>query len=230
MTGATGNLGRVVVRGFLERGAHVAIPVRHAAKGEALRAEVGPLAGSADDPRLLVVEADLADRASMDAFVERVLRVWGRLDVLANLAGGFATNPADDLAAIRALFAQNVLTALTVTAACLVPMRARGFGRIVSVGSTAALKGNRNASGYSIAKTALVRWTESLAAEVKGDGVTANVILPSTIDHPANRAAMPNVDPKTWPSPEEVSALVLFLASDEASGVTGAAIPVTGRT
>jgi NAD(P)-dependent dehydrogenase (short-subunit alcohol dehydrogenase family) len=230
VTGATGNLGRAVVRAFLDRGAHVAIPVRDAEKGEALRAELGPLAGSPEDPRLLVVAADLVDRASMDAFVERVLRAWGRLDVLANLAGGFATNPADDIAAIRALWEQNVLTAITVTAACLKPMRARGFGRVISVGSTAALKGNRNASGYSIAKTALVRWTESLAAEVKDQGVTANVVLPSTIDHPVNRAAMPKADPKAWASPDEVAAVILFLASAEASGVTGAAIPVTGRT
>ncbi len=230
VTGATGNLGRSVVRAFLEANAHVAVAARDAVKGEALRAELGPLAGSADDPRLLVVATDLGDRPSADALVERVLRAWGRLDVLANLAGGFASGPADDVGVIQGLWERNVTTALTITAACLRPMRARGYGRVISVASTAALKGNRNAAGYSMAKTALVRWTEALAAEVKGEGLTANIILPATIDHPANRAAMPNVDPKMWPSPDEIAALILFLASEAASGVTGAAIPITART
>jgi len=81
-----------------------------------------------------------------------------------------------------------------------------------------------------MAKGALVRWTESLAAEAKGEGITANVILPPTIDHPVNRARMPNVGPTTWASPAEVAAVILFLTSDSASGVTGAALPVTGRT
>ena len=81
-----------------------------------------------------------------------------------------------------------------------------------------------------MAKGALVRWTEALAEELKTEGITANVVMPSTIDHPANRAAMPKADPKTWVSPEELASIIAYLASDEASGVTGAAIPVTART
>ena len=81
-----------------------------------------------------------------------------------------------------------------------------------------------------MAKGALIRWTEALAEEVKTEGVTANVVLPSTIDHPANRASMPKADPKTWVSPEELANIIVFLCSDEASGITGAAIPVTART
>ncbi len=230
VTGATGHLGPSVTRAYLEAGAHVAVAVRDPAKGAALRAELGPLAGDDEDPKLLTIHADPADRAQMDALVDRVLRAWGRLDALANLAGGFATGPADDLERLRALWDQNVTTAVTATAACLPPMRARRFGRIVSIGSLAALKGNRNSAGYAMAKGALVRWTESLAAEVKGEGITANVILPATIDHPVNRARMPNVDPTTWASPAEVAAVILFLTSDSASGVTGAAVPVTART
>src|SRR5258708_881168 len=106
VTGATGNLGNAVVRAYLLSGAHVAAPVRDPAKGSALRAAVADLANGEDD-RLLVIDADLADRASMDAFVEQILRTWGRLDVLANLAGGFSTGPADDLDRIRALWDQN---------------------------------------------------------------------------------------------------------------------------
>ncbi len=228
VTGATGNLGNAVVRAYLLSGAHVAAPVRDPAKGSALRAAVADLANGEDD-RLLVIDADLADRASMDAFVEQILRTWGRLDVLANLAGGFSTGPADDLDRIRALWDQNVATVVVPTSACLVPMRARGYGRIVSVAAGSALKAGKNTAGYAMAKGALVRWTEALAAETKDQGITVNAILPGTIDHPANRAAMPKADPKTWVQPAEAATLILFLTSAAASGVTGAAIPITGR-
>ena len=229
VTGATGNLGHAVVRAYLEAGAHVAIPTRDAAKANALRALLGALAGADGDPKLLVADADVADRASMDAFVERVLRAWGRLDVLASLAGGFGTGPADDIAKIDALWEQNVATVVVPAAACLVPMRARGYGRIVSVAAGSALKAGRNTAGYAMAKGAVVRWTEALAAETKDQGITANAILPGTIDHPVNRANMPKADPKTWVQPDEAAALILFLTSSEASGITGAAIPITGR-
>src|SRR5712692_1814417 len=163
VTGATGNLGNAVVRAYLEAGAHVAIPVRETAKADALRGSLGPLVGTDADPTLLVAEANLADRASMDAFVERVMRVWGRLDVLANLAGGFGSGPADDLERMRALWEQNVATVVVPTAACLVPMRARAYGRIVSIAASTAQKGGRNTAGYAGAKGAVVRWTEALA-------------------------------------------------------------------
>ena len=229
VTGATGNLGHAVVRAYLEAGAHVAIVARDSAKANALRGELGDLAGADADPKLLIADADLADRGSMEAFVERVLRAWGRLDVLASLAGGFGTGPADDIAKIDALWQQNVATVVVPAAACLVPMRARGYGRIVSVAAGSALKAGRNTAGYAMAKGAVVRWTEALAAETKDQGITANAILPGTIDHPVNRANMPKSDPKTWVQPAEAAALILFLTSTEASGITGAAIPITGR-
>jgi NAD(P)-dependent dehydrogenase (short-subunit alcohol dehydrogenase family) len=215
---------------LLERGAHVAIPIRDAAKEGELREALGDLAGTSDEPRLIARETDLSSAAQMEAFVEQVMRAWGRLDVLANLAGGYGGGSALDLAAIDRLWEQNVRTTVTATAACVRPMRARGYGRIVSVGSVTALKARRGAAGYAMAKGALVRWTEALADELKGEGITVNCVLPSTIDHPTNRASMPKADPKTWVSPDELAALIVFLCSPEASGVTGAAIPVTART
>jgi NAD(P)-dependent dehydrogenase (short-subunit alcohol dehydrogenase family) len=109
-------------------------------------------------------------------------------------------------------------------------MRARGYGRIVSVSAISALKGARNSAAYAMSKGALLRWTEALAAEVKGEGITVNAIMPTTIDHPVNRAQMPKADPTLWPAPEEVANVILFLSSRDASGVNGAAIPITART
>jgi NAD(P)-dependent dehydrogenase (short-subunit alcohol dehydrogenase family) len=230
ITGATGNLGAAVVRAYLTRGTHVAAAVRDAAKGEALRAALSDVAGDASDERLMVIDADPADAAAMDALVERVLRAWGRIDILNNLAGLFKGGSAIDVGLMRELWESNVLTAVTAGAACLRPMRARGYGRIVSVSAIGALKGARNNAAYAMSKGALIRWTESLAAEVKGEGITVNAVLPTTIDHPVNRAQMPKADPKLWPSPEEVASVILFLSSRESSGVNGAAVPIMART
>ncbi len=232
LTGATGNVGPTVLRAYLEQGAHVAMAVRDEAKGAALRDSLGDLAGAQKDPRILVHAADPGDRAAMEAFVEQVLRAWGRLDVVANLIGGYASSDASsgDLVAYRAYWDQKVATIITATTACLRPMRARAYGRVVSVASTAALKGEKGAAGYAMANAALLRWTESLAEEVKREGITANCVLPRIIDNAENRAAMPKADPSRWATAAEVAAIVLFLSSEEASGVTGAAIPVTART
>jgi NAD(P)-dependent dehydrogenase (short-subunit alcohol dehydrogenase family) len=232
LTGATGHIGPTVLREYLVQGAHVAIPVRDEAKGAALRDSLGDLAGAPKDPRVLVRPVDPGDRTAMEAFVEQVLRTWGRLDVVANLIGGYASSDAasGDLAAYRAYWDQKVATIVTATTACLRPMRARGYGRVVSVASMAALRGEKGAAGYSMANAALLRWTESLAEETKRDGITANCVLPRIIDTPENRAAMPKADPSRWATGAEVAAIVLFLSSDESSGITGTAVPVTSRT
>ena len=219
-----------MLRAYLTRGTHVAAVVRDAAKGVALRTALGDVVGDDADPRLLVMEADPADATAMDALVERVLRAWGRIDILNNLAGTFKGGPALDAGLMRELWESNVLTAVTAGAACLRPMRARGYGRVVSVSALGAQRGGRNNAAYAMSKSALIRWTESLAAEVKGEGITVNAVLPTTIDHPVNRAQMPKADPKLWPSPDEVANVILFLSSREASGVNGAAIPITART
>lgn len=229
VSGATGHLGRVVVRRLLEAGAHVAVPVRDTRKGEALRDELGALAQGADAPRLLVLTADPGDPAAMEQAALEVVRRWGRLDILVNVAGGYASGDPWDLDLIERQWETNVRTAVVATAACLRPMRARGYGRIVSLGSFAAQRGSKESAGYAMAKTAVVRWTESLAAALKDEGITANAILPSVIDTPENRRERPKADPSRWVTPDEIASLVLFLASAEASGITGASIPAVGR-
>ena len=230
VTGGTGNLGGAVVAAYLAANAHVCVAVRDPAKGATLQAALADQAGTAEDPRLLVVTADPADPVAMGALVDQVMRVWGRLDILANLAGRFAAAAPNDVDLAQELWDANVRTTLVATNACLRPMRARGRGRVVSVAASAALRGGKNAAGYAMSKSAIVRWTESLAAELKNEGITVNCVLPGTIDHPSNRAALPKADPATWASPAEVAATILFLSSDEASGVTGAAIPINART
>lgn len=230
VTGATGSLGRVVVRRFLEAGAHVAVAVRDTAKGAALRAELAALAGPDEAPSLLVLDADPAEPDAMERAVDEVVRRWGRLDILANIAGRYGTGPPWDLRAIEEQWDTHVRTAVVATAACLRPMRARGYGRIVSIGSFGARRGGKDTAGYAMAKTAVVRWTESLAAALRDEGITANAVLPLTIDTPENRRAMPKADPAKWVSADEVASLILFLSSEEASGITGAAIPALGRS
>ena len=232
LTGATGHIGPTVLRAYVEQGAHVAIPVRDEEKGAALRNSLGDLAGTSEHPRVVAHVADPADRAAMEAFIEKVLRAWGRLDIVANLIGGYAASDASsgDLAAYRAYWDQKVATIVTATTACLHPIRARGYGRVVSVLSTAALKGEKGAAGYAMANAALLRWTESLAEAAKREGITANCVLPRIIDNAENRAAMPKVDPARWATAAEIAAVIVFLSSDEASGITGAAISVTART
>ena len=232
LTGATGNIGPTVLRAYLAQGAHVAIPVRDEAKGTALRESLGDLAGTPEDPRVIVRAADPGDRGAMEAFVEQVLRAWGRVDIVANLIGGYAASDAGtgDVAAYRAYWDQKVATIVNATTACLRPMRARGYGRVVSVASTAALKGEKGAAGYAMANAALLRWTESLADELKREGITANCVLPRIIDNAENRAAMPKADPSRWATAAEIAAVVVFLSSEEASGITGTAVPVTART
>jgi NAD(P)-dependent dehydrogenase (short-subunit alcohol dehydrogenase family) len=232
LTGATGNVGPTVLRAYLGQGAHVALPVRDEAKGAALRDSLGDLAGTADAPRVFVRAADPGDPAAIEGFVEQVLRSWGRLDIVANLIGGYAASDAasGDLAAYRAYWDQKVATIVTATTACLRPMRARGHGRVVNVASTAAVKAEKGAAGYAMANSALVRWTESLAEETKREGITANCILPRVIDNAENRAAMPKADPSRWASAAEIAAVVVFLSTDEASGITGTAVAVAART
>lgn len=226
VTGATGVLGRAVVARFLESGAHVAAPYRDARRADELRAAL-------PDPgeRVALIAADPGDEPAMRSFAEEVVTRWGRIDALAALAGGFAGGSVLDspLQSYQAVFDQNVRTAIATIRAVLPHMRARGYGRIVCVGARTAVRGARNSSAYAIAKTGVVRLAESLAEEAKDEGITVNAVLPSTIDHPDNRRSFPKADPSKWVSPDELAAVILFLCSAEASGVTGAAIPVFGR-
>ena len=160
-----------------------------------------------------------------------ILARFGRIDLLFNIAGAYRGGETVEDApdeSWKMLWEANFLSALHLCRAVVPQMRRHGGGAIVNVGSKASLGGDAGAAPYSIAKTAVVRLTESLAAEVKGDGVRVNAVLPGTIDTPANRRAMPDSDPRAWVEPEALADAMLFLASPQARAVTGVALPVFG--
>ncbi|MGQ9467883.1 MAG: SDR family NAD(P)-dependent oxidoreductase [Anaerolineae bacterium] len=226
VTGAAGNLGSAVARAFRAAGARLVLVDR---APDRLPVLFPDLADSPD--HYLVTSVDLTNADAAEEVVAESLRRLGRMDVLVHTVGGYrGGRPVHetDLETWQALFDLNVRTALTVTRAVVPVMVARGAGRIVYVAARAGLEGGKHMAAYSAAKSALIRLTESLAAELRGTGVTVNCVLPSTIDTPQNRAAMPKADPARWVKPEAIADVILFLASDAARAVHGAAIPVYG--
>lgn len=218
ITGGFGVLGQAVARAALAAGAKVAL-IDFAAEGRGL-----------PDGVLAIGGVDLADTTQADAAMAKVAQAFGRLDALVNVAGGFVwqTLADGDLAAWSRMFTLNTLTCATACKAALPHLLAAGAGRIVNVGAGGAVKAAAGMGAYAASKAGVHRLTESLAEELKGQ-VTVNAVLPSIIDTPTNRADMPDADFAAWVTPGEVAQTILWLASDAASGVTGALLPVSGR-
>jgi NAD(P)-dependent dehydrogenase (short-subunit alcohol dehydrogenase family) len=224
VTGASGAVGRVVVDSAIARGARVAA-VDHAAKPQ-----------PADGPRQLEIGGvDLADAAQAKKAIDAIAAHFGRLDALINVAGGFVYETiADGDAQAESnrnwekMHRLNLLTALNASRSSIPHLIKSSAGRIVNIGAMGALHAGAGMGPYAASKAGVHRLTEALAAELKGK-VTVNAVLPSTIDTPANRASMPDADFGKWVTPGELANVILFLAGDEASGVTGALLPVSGR-
>ncbi|MCA1475007.1 MULTISPECIES: SDR family oxidoreductase [Bradyrhizobium] len=218
VTGARGALGQVVAETALVRGARVA-GIDHASSQTAASADHIDIAG-----------VDLSDPAQAKTAVDAAAKHFGRLDALINIAGGFAfeTVGDGDIATWQRMHALNVLTALNASRAALPHLAKSTAGRIVNIGAMGALQAGNGMGPYAASKAGVHRLTEALANEWKGK-VTVNAVLPSIIDTAANRADMPKADFSKWVTPQELAEVILFLASDAASGVTGALIPVGGR-
>ncbi|NPV67549.1 MAG: SDR family oxidoreductase [Anaerolineae bacterium] len=227
VTGATGNLGSATVRALQQAGARLALVDRSI--DASFDQHFPALAGMPE--RYLPLKADLTDEAEVEAMVERTLAHFGVIDGLVNIAGGYRGGTPvheTDPATLQFLFDLNVRTMFLASRAVLPHMIARRKGRIVSVSARAALQGSRNMAAYSLAKAAVVRLTESMAAEVRQYGVNVNAVLPGTIDTPQNRADMPQADFSRWVAPEALADVILFLLSEAARAIHGAAIPVYG--
>jgi NAD(P)-dependent dehydrogenase (short-subunit alcohol dehydrogenase family) len=219
ITGAKGGLGGTVTRAFLDAGATVAGVSRSIATSDF------------DHPRFTAMPAELSSRDNAGAVVEAVLAQFGRLDVLAHLLGGWAGGPRledTETAAFDKMLDVNLRSAFFVMSAAVRPMRAQAAGRLLAIASRAAAEPQEGAGAYSVSKAALVSLVRAFAAETRGSGITANAVLPGTIDTPQNRAANSAGDPSRWVQPCQVAELLVHLASDAASNITGAAIPIYG--
>ena len=218
VTGASGALGRVVAASALAKGAKVA-GIDHAAsaiKATAERIELGGI--------------DLTDEAEAKRAIDAAATHFGKLDALINIAGGFAFETVldGDPKIWRRIYDLNVLTALNACRSGIPHLVKSKAARIINVGAMGALQAGAGMGPYAASKAGVHRLTEALAAEWKGK-ITVNAVLPSIIDTAANRASMPDADFATWVRPEELAEVILFLASDAASAVTGTLLPVKGR-
>lgn len=223
ITGGFGVLGRATAEAAVAKGARVALVDFAPEAPNGLKAALG-------EGAVLVGGADLSDPARAKAAIDEAASALGGIDALLNIAGGFVwqTLQDGDPANWERMFRLNLATCANASRSALPHLIASGSGRIVNIGANAALKAAAGMGAYTAAKAGVHKLTESLAEELKGR-VTVNAVLPSIIDTPQNRADMPDADPSTWVSPGDLATVLLFLASKEASAVTGALLPVTGR-
>jgi NAD(P)-dependent dehydrogenase (short-subunit alcohol dehydrogenase family) len=223
VTGAAGNLGRAVAAGFAAIGTRLVLFDR---QGDLLRQVFG-----SDSPDRLMLTPELLDRSATAAAVAKAVEEFGRIDILCNLAGGFrmgeSVHETSD-ATWDFLSNINVRTLLNTARADVPQMIAQGEGRIVNVASASAEHGLAQMAAYCAAKSSVIRLTESMAAELREKNINVNCVLPTVIDTPENRAAMPQAAFDRWVQPQALADVILFLASPAARSVHGAALPVVG--
>ena len=223
VTGAAGNLGRAVAQAFSAGGDRLVLVDR---SGAALAAAFG-----GDNDNRMLAPVDLLDQAAVSGMVATALERFGRIDVLCNLAGGFrmgeAVHETSD-ATWDFLFDLNARSVLHAVRAVVPHMLQQGSGKVVNVGAFSAQKGVAQMGAYTASKAVVARLTEAMAAELRTRGINVNCVLPTIIDTPENRQAMPDADPAQWVAPADLAQVVAFLASEGARAVHGAAIPVTG--
>ena len=221
VTGGFGALGHAVAQTLLQAGAKVAV-VDHAA---------APTSGRPASA-LWFGGVDLAEEAAATSLMQRIVSEAGKLDGLVNVAGGFCFDKLDGgtLDSWDAMYRMNVRTAVVACKAVLPFLVRSGSGRIINIGALGAAKATAGMGPYAASKAGVARLTEALAEELKDQGVTVNAVLPSILDTPRNRLDMPNADFSRWVAPSALASVIEFLLSDAAGAVTGALIPVAGRS
>lgn len=219
VTGANGGLGTHVTKAFLETGATVIGSSRKIQQSEF------------DAKNFTAISAELSSYDSAKRFMDEVLRRFGRLDVLVHTVGGFAGGASvaeTDDATFERMVDVNLNSTFYILRAAIPVLRRSGSGRIIAIGSRAALEPGPGVGAYSASKAAMLSLIRTVALENQDAGLTANVILPGTIDTSANRAAMPKADFSKWVKPDNISSMVVWLAGDSAKEITGAALPMYG--
>ncbi len=227
VTGGTGGLGPAVIHALLEDGAHCVITHGARTSPATLDAEYAGRGFS-----YTAAPVDVTDVNAVDALVRRVLDERGQIDILAHLVGGYLGGKNVQETTIedwRRMIDLNLTSAFICFRAVLPPMIARNYGRIIAVSSRSAVRISPGVSGYTAAKAALLSLVSSIAEENHTSNITANAVVPSIIDTPANRASMPGAKHDRWPKPEQVADVIRFLASEQSRLVNGAAVPVYGQ-
>ncbi len=226
VSGGTGGLGKAVSLAFLEEGAKVAVTYRKETELAALKS-----AAEANAAALEGHVVDVTDEAATVEFVSGVFTRHGRLDAVVNAIGGYAGGIKLwelETKTLDAMLSLNLRSGYALARAVVPAMLKQGRGSIVNVAAKAAFDHGAGAAAYAASKAAAVAMMDSLAADLKGTGVRVNSILPSIIDTAANRQAMPDADFASWPKPADIAQVILFLCSDGAKTIHGAAIPVYG--
>jgi NAD(P)-dependent dehydrogenase (short-subunit alcohol dehydrogenase family) len=226
VAGGTGGLGRAVSLAFLQEGAQVVVSFRVQEEFDVLKSTAG-----ATGERLEGQLVDVTDEAAVRQLIENIVRKHGRLDAMVNAVGGYVGGTKLwelETKVFDQMMALNLRSGYALSRATARAMLKKGRGAIVNVAAKAAFDHAAGAAAYAASKSAAVALLDSLAADLKGTGIRANTILPSIIDTEANRKAMPNADFAKWPKPEDITRVILFLCSDDAKVIQGAAIPVYG--
>ena len=221
VTGANGGLGVHVTEAFLNAGATVIGSSRKIAQSE--------FHGESSK----AIPADISNLQSTRSLVDKVIADFGRLDALVHTVGGFAGGQSvaeTDDATWERMLDLNLNSLFHIVRAAIPQVRKSGAGRIIAIGSRAALEPGAGVGAYSASKAAMLSLMKTVALENRDAGVTCNVILPGTMDTPANREAMPGADFSTWVQPANVASLALWLASDAGKDINGAAIPIYGES
>lgn len=227
VTGATGHLGTAICKALLSAGDTVVAVYR---RNEALQSLRDGLRAPVD--KVVFEKADVARAGEMDRVIANVVQHFGRVDVLVNTVGGYMTGAVQDTAVeeFDRAFDLNLKSMFLSCKAVIAPMRSQSLGTIVNVASRSALHGDKDQFLYSASKAGVLRLTESLAEELKDSGVRVNAIVPKILDTLENRAMMPKAKWDRWPSPDQVARVVVWLCSEGSEVVSGAAIPVYGRS
>lgn len=219
VTGANGGLGAYVTQAFLDAGATVIGTSRRIRQSDFI------------SPSFTALPAEISSREGAQALVDQVVARFGKLDVLAHTVGGFAGGQSiadTDDDTFQRMFDLNLNSLFHILRATIPALQQTGNGRIIAIGSRAALEPGAGVGAYSASKAAMVSLIRTVALENKDSGLTANVILRGTMDTPANRKSMPNADFSKWVQPSTVASLITWLASDAGKDVNGAVIPVYG--
>jgi NAD(P)-dependent dehydrogenase (short-subunit alcohol dehydrogenase family) len=224
VTGGAGALGGAVTNRLLADGADVCVPLEVAEHGDRLRERVTPAARE----RVFTEVVDVTDLDAMTRFADAVVKRHGRVDILVTLVGGFAGGALveTDRATWDGMLAMNLTSTFVATRAVVPHMLTARCGRVVTIGSRAVIPPGPGFIAYTTAKAGVVAFTQALSRELQPHGITVNSILPSTMDTPANRAAMPDSDRKGWVPVESVADAIAFLVRDESVHVSGALLPV----